>query len=81
MLREECVPARFYKFVCHSEKFIFLISINVLYPKTEETTVEHVTENQENYNEMRNYFERYYKSFQCVYTTLFPKFYAPNDMR
>ena len=66
----------FYKFVCSSENFIYLNCITVLYPKIAEMILEHVTESQENYNQMDDYFERQYKIFQYACATLFPKFYT-----
>lgn len=42
--------------------------------------LEHVIENQENYNEMRDYFGRNCKVFQYIYRTLFLKFYVVNNV-
>lgn len=59
MLWEECVSASFYKFVCCSENFIYLNGTNVLYLKTMKMILKHVTENQENYCQMHDYFEKH----------------------
>ena len=46
ILWEDCVPASFFKFICRMENFIYLNSNKVLYEKTAEIALRHLTEDQ-----------------------------------
>ena len=81
MLWEDCVPISFFRSIYHLENFIYLNGNNVLYPKTEEIVLKHVTETQNNYNKMQSFFEKHHKVFQYVCATLFLKFNTRNNPR
>ena len=82
---DKCIPERFYKYVFQPIGLIYLNGQNVLrlkknsVYKTEIIRLKYVLEDPNNYQDLCNYFGKYWKIYQYIYAFLFPNFYIANQ--
>ena len=82
---DKCIPERFYKYVFQPISLIYLNGQNVLrlkknsVYKTEIIRLKYVLEDPNNYQDLCNYFGKYWKIYQYIYAFLFPNFYIANQ--
>ena len=81
MLRKECMPQKFYKHVCKEKNFLYLNSKNVLQPKVLEIITDFLSEDENNYRELRNNLFSYKSIFQYVYSNVFLETYCSTEKR
>ena len=81
MLWKECMPQKFYQYICKEKNFLYLDKKNVLHPKVSEIITEFLKEDDENYVSLRNNLSQYKIIFQYVYSTVFPEIYCSTERR
>ena len=81
MVRKECMPAQFYKFMCREVNFLYLNGKNVLEPKVPEILTNFLAEGEKNDVFLRNTLSQYKNIFQYVYSNVFPEIYCATERR
>ena len=81
MLWKQCMPQKFYQYICREKNFLYLNGKNVLQPKVSETITEFLKEDEENYVALKNNLSQYKNIFQYVYSKVFPEIYCSTERR
>ena len=67
MLWKECMPIKFYRYICKEKNFLYLNGENVLQPKVLEIISEFINADEGNYRLLQNNLSSYKNIFQYVY--------------
>ena len=67
MLWKKWMPVQFYKFICPDENFLYLNGKNVLHPKNADTVWLFVSQDESNYNLLRNNLCKFKDIFSILY--------------
>ena len=73
MLWKECIPQKFYKYICENNNFLYLNGKNVLQPKVSDIITDFLNEGKNSYIELRNNLSQHKDIFQYVYCIVFPE--------
>ena len=79
MLWKECMPCKFYRYICQEKKFLYLNGKNVLQPKVLEIISEFIDADEGNYRLLQNNLSSYKNIFQYVYSNVFPEIYCSTE--
>ena len=79
MLWKECMPCKFYRYICQEKKFLYLNGKNVLQPKVLEIISEFIDADEGNYRLLENNLSSYKNIFQYVYSNVFPEIYCSTE--
>ena len=71
-----CIPARFYKFLCQGENFLYINGKNVLHPRTSDMFRSFISQDDMNYNLLRDSICRFKDIFQFAYSITYPYIYC-----
>ena len=63
MIRKECLPPEFYKFICKQENFSYLNRKNVLHPRIADIVWRFICKGENNYKKLRENLRIYKKHF------------------
>ena len=69
------------KFICKKENFSYLNSKNNFQPKVSDIVWSFVTENKNNYKNLRENLKRYKSIFQYIYSNVYPEIYFSTEKR
>ena len=64
MLRKDCMPNEYYKFICKHENFSYLNEKNVLHPKIVDIVWKFICEDETNYKKLRKKLKKNKNIFQ-----------------
>ena len=81
MLWRECMPIKFYKFICEEKRFLYLYGKNVLQPLVLQIIAEFIEANQKNYRLLQNNLAAYKNIFQFFHSNDYPKIYCSTEKR
>ena len=81
MLWKECMPFKFYWYICQEKNFLYLNGKNVLQPKVLEIISEFIDADEGNYRLLQNNLSCYKNIFQYVYSNVFPEIYCSTEKR
>ena len=81
MFWKECMPQKFYRFICKENNFLYLNDKKVLQPKVVEIITEFLDEDENHYKELRNNLSNYKSIFQYIYSNVFPEIYCSTEKR
>ena len=81
MLRKECMPSDFYRYIFTEESFLYLNGKTVLYPKVAEIIWKFIRVDEKNYNKLRNNLCQFKNIFQYVYSNVYPEVYCSAERR
>ena len=79
MLWKECMPCKFYRYICQEKKFLYLNGKNVLQPKVLEIISEFIDADEGNYRLLQNNLSSYKNIFQYVYSNVLPEIYCSTE--
>ena len=71
MLWKECMLAEFYRVICQEETFLYLNGKNVLHPKTFDMVWLFISQDDKNFNLLRDNLCRFEYIFLCVYSIFY----------
>ena len=81
MLWRGCIPAKFYRFLCQGENFLYLNGKNVLHPRTSDMFRSFISQDDMNYNLLRHSICRFKDIFQFAYSITYPYIYCSTEHR
>ena len=82
MLWKECMPFKFYRYICQENFFfLYLNGKTVLQPKVLEIISEFIDADEGNYRLLQNNLSCYKNIFQYVYSNVFPEIYCSTEKR
>ena len=82
MLWKECMPFKFYRYICQENFFfLYLNGKTVLQPKVLEIISEFIDADEGNYRLLQNSLSSYKNIFQYVYSNVFPEIYYSTEKR
>ena len=80
MLWTYLVPNEFYIFfICKHDNFNVLKKLSLKYQNASEFVKDFVVENSKYFPRFKEYFKRNLQVYQCIYATLFPKYFCRVD--
>ena len=79
MLWKECMSQKFHQHICKEKKNLYQNGKNVLQLKVLEILTNFLSENEENYKDLRNNLSSYKNIFQYVYSNVFWEIYCSTE--
>ena len=80
MLWKECMPQKFYQYICKEKNSLQLDGKNIFQPKVLKIITDFLGESKENYKDLRNNLSSYKNIFQYVYSNVFPEIYCSTEL-
>ena len=81
MLWKDCMPIKFYKYICQEKNFLYLNGQNVLRPNVLEIISGFIDADESNYRLLQNNLSSYKNIFQYIYTNISPEIYCSTEKR
>ena len=81
MLWRECIPSKFYRYICEEKNFIYLNGRDVGQPTVLEIVGNFIDQSKENLRMLQEHLVRYKDIYQYVYVHVFPEVYTTSEKR
>ena len=81
MLRRECIPPAFYRFICQEDNFRYLNGRDVSQPRVLEIVGKFVDQDKNNLRLLQQCLTNYKDIFQYVYSCTYPEIYTMSEKR
>ena len=81
MLWRECIPSKFYRYICEEKNFIYLNGRDVGQPTVLEIVGNFIDQSKENLRMLQEHLAPYKDVYQYVYSHVFPEVYTTSEKR
>ena len=81
VLWRECIPSKFYRYICQEKNFIYLNGRDVGQPAVLEIVGNFIDQSKENLSMLQEYLAQYKDVYQYIYWHVFPELYTTSEKR